>query len=235
MVQLFGFSIPENARRMFKPLVRNNLLEIEKSLVPQMKAVLANYMEDVVDETVAKGRFKSRSGALVKSLYSGIKVRGSRLDNISGSYNSLWYGRLLQTGGVVTPNTAEVLTLPLPAALRPDGTPKLKSPRSWKRFGTFSYTSKKTGQGYLAYRGADGKLVLLYVYIDAVKIKKRLFLREIHTQHLNILVKRWGDLMVEAMLKTDLYGFVKSPRKRQTIVFDVVKTVSGKFKPQIGN
>jgi hypothetical protein len=232
-VPLFSFEVPASARAAFKPLVRNRLLNIERKVAPRMKQAMLNYMQDVVESTIVASPLQQRSGTLAKSLRAGVKVTGSSIDGLKGTYRGVSYADILMTGGTLSPKNAEVLTLPLPAALRADGTPKLSGPKAWKRYGTFSYTSKKTGQGYLAYKNAAGKLVLLYMYVERVKVLKKLPLRDIHRASLSSLMAVWGDIMVEEMLDVNLMSIVSNPNSPAKS-FNRAKlagTVRGIFRP----
>jgi hypothetical protein len=160
-------------------------------------------------------------------------VTGSSLSSLQGEYRGIYYSWLHEFGGTVTPTTAKVLTLPLPAALRSDGTPKLKSPRSWKRFGTFSYTSKKTGQSYLVYKGSDGKLVFLYVYIKYATFFPRLGLRDTHRENLSQLIDVWSGIFINEMGNLDLMRVIDSGGKEFEVYDKQLTSVIRKFKPRI--
>jgi hypothetical protein len=229
---IFSFKIPDTARAAFAPLVKNKLLATERRIVPAMKQAMLNFMEDVVTDTLNTTQLTHKTGSLAKSLYQGIKVRGTSLSNLEGIYRGEHYARIHEYGGTIRPTNAEVLTLPLPAALRPDGTPKLKGPRSWKRFGTFSYTSKKNGQGYLAYKNKSGKLVLLYIYVDLVRIKPKLGLRKMHTASLGGLLNVWGEIIVNEMVNLDLMAIVDNP-DRPAVYRNGKTAIVKKFRPKI--
>lgn len=231
LVNIFEFTVPAGARAAYAPLVKNRLLDMEKRIAPQMRIALENYMQDVVTETLATTELGSRSGELAKSLYDGIRTYGTKFSNIRGLYKGIGYARAHEEGAVIRPKQAEVLTLPLPAALRADGTPKLAGPRNWKRFGTFSYTSKKTGQGYLAYRKGDGTLVLLYVYVDMVTLKPKLGLRKTHNANIDQLMGAWLQIFAYETYNIDLMGIVNNPdRPAKSIKSAYIATK--KFRPR---
>lgn len=229
--KIYEFFIPPSARSALAPFVYHRLLETEKRLVPQMRLALENYMIDVVTDVLSSGRTQSRTGTLAKSLLDGIKVTGSKLNTIVGVYRGTDYAVTQEYGGKITPKRAKVLTLPLPDALRPDGTPKLKSPRSWKRFGTFSYTSKKTGQGYLVYRKPDGSLKFLYVYVDVVNVKPTLGLRKTHNDKIYDLIDSWLEIIAYEMANVDLMSVVDNPDNKAKL-YNSAYVVAKKFRPK---
>jgi hypothetical protein len=85
------------------------------------------------------------------------------------------------------------------AAKRPDGTPKLPGPRSWRNIQkTFIFRSKKTQQAYIAYKRPGGGLTVLYVLVDEFTL----------TKHTGKLIRAW-DLekpsLVEALGRAMLF------------------------------
>jgi len=228
---LFEFQVPAAARSAFKKVSQYKLIETEKALVPAMKDALHDWMVDVVADTIRDTSLKKRSGKLFSSLRKGIRVAGGNIGNIRGKYIAIEYAKIHEYGGTIRPTNAQVLTLPLPAALRPDGSPKLARASSWKRYGTFSYQSKKTGRGYLAYKNAAGELVLLYVFVDSVKMLPKLGLRRQHNAQLGQLISSWGNILVRGMLSTNLYSLVLNPTKKIRWLERDVKSVRRHFRP----
>jgi hypothetical protein len=222
LVNIFSVGVPEGLRTALKNLFKNRYIEVEKTMMPIFKDVLYDYMTDVVSITLKNTSLQMRSGRLAKSLYAGVKVNGSRVNEVTGIYRGIYYSRLHEYGGVLRPTNAEVLTIPMPDALRANGTPKLSSARAWKRFGTFSYTSKKTGRGYLVYKNSAGKLVFLYMYVDKSRYKRKLGLSKTHYERLNRLLVDWGNIIVGSMKNVDLYSLFLNPRKKAKNVLSKV-------------
>jgi hypothetical protein len=223
MIPLYKFGVPASTRKALSSLMNHKLLQVEAQVIPEMRRAMLDYMEDTVLQTIATTKIKQRSGRLFKSLREGSRVKGTTINSLEGTYFSNEYAYKHEYGAIITPTVAQVLTLPLDAALRADGTPKLKGPKSWRRFGTFSYTSKKTGRGYLAYKNAKGELVLLYVFVDRVKINAQLGLRKNHNASLGELVRAWGDIIVEGMHSIDLMDVIANPKKKQPFRVSTVR------------
>jgi len=208
---IFRFNIPPSARKAFAPLVKNRLIAMERRIVPRMKVAMLNFMDDVVAESLARTKLSQVTGDLAKSLYHGTKVTGSRLDTLAGVYRGASYATILEYGGVIRPVNARVLTIPLPDALRADGSPKFRSARSWKRFGTFSYTSKRTGQGYLVYKNKAGELVFLYMYVEKSVVRPKLGLRKAHSANMGDLMAAWGNIVATEMANLDIMSVLDNP------------------------
>lgn len=230
--KLFEFVIPNEVRAAIRPLVRNRLLELESRLVPELKIALGNFVEDVITQTFATTSIKSRTGKMKKSVEEGYRVYGSKISNIRAVYRALPYVLAHEYGAIIRPTRARVLTVPLPAALRADGTPKFRSPRSWKRYGTFSYTSKETGQGYLAYKNARGELVLLYMYLDRVRIRPRLGLRKTHYKMLHELMRQWGLIIADELANIDIFSLIENPKRKARIISNRSRQITRVIRPK---
>jgi hypothetical protein len=83
-----------------------------------------------------------RSGQLIAAIPKSVAVYGQSFADIYGTIGTgdLIYGRLQEAGGWVRPKKSKYLTIPLPAALNADGTPKKTSAREWEN--TFVLRSK---------------------------------------------------------------------------------------------
>jgi len=115
----------------------------------------------------------SRSGRTAAAIRSSPRVMGSTLNNVQGSVGGPFYLRSHEFGAVIKPKRAKYLTIPLPAALNSNGTPKKARARQWDR--TFLMTSKK---GNLLICRKDGRRVVpLYVLKKQVRIPARLGFR----------------------------------------------------------
>lgn len=111
-----------------------------------------------------------RSGKLVQSIKESVRVTGTSLKDIEGAIGGAFYARIHEFGGTIRAKNVKYLTIPLPAALNVNGTPKKRSAREWDR--TFVIRSKK---GNLLIVQKVGKnIVPLYVLKTSVTIKPRL-------------------------------------------------------------
>lgn len=209
------FDFPPELRAALKPLMSGGLLRFESAVAPLVKQALQNYMVDVIAEATTSSPLKRRTGAMRAALYSYSRVTGSSLNTLRGVYRGTHYTPLHEYGGTVYPkhetsgDFGPKLAIPLPAAMNPDGSLKIGGPKSWKRFGTFTFVSKKTGQAYLAYKKKTegNKLVLLFMFVDKATFSAKLGLRKTHKENLAQLANTVGEIMIAAMASTDVYGF----------------------------
>lgn len=87
---------------------------------------------------------------------------------------SLPFHMVQQEFGAVITAKRSYLSIPLPAALKPDGTPKKRSAREWRN--TFVVKGKRGGLVICTKRGS--RIIPLYALKPRVKIKARLGLRK---------------------------------------------------------
>jgi hypothetical protein len=134
-----------------------------------------------------------RSGALVQSIKDSVEVTGTKLDDIQGRLGSaLPYAKIHETGGTITAKKSKYLTIPLPAALGPNGVPKKKSAKEWDN--TFIATSKKGN--LIIFQKQGGRVVPLYLLRTSVKIPPRLGLRDTLEAGLPFFVDKALDAML---------------------------------------
>lgn len=137
-----------------------------------------------------------RSGAGMRSLIDGIKVEGTTYENLKGRITGLPYLRTHEFGATIRPKKGKYLTVPLPAALKSDGTPIKSSARDWQN--TFVIKSKKGNLLIVRREGKD--IVPLYVLKESVTIQPRLGLQETLNSGMPYFVDRALDAMTKAIL-----------------------------------
>lgn len=168
-------------------------------MVERMVVALREFLKEVAHDAYRDSGLRTRTGTMKRSLDQGLRVfGGSRVNDIRAHFVVPEYVAAHEDGAIITPKRAKVLCVPLPAALRADGTPKRRYPALWKPLGTFSYRSKKTGKAYLAYKDG-GKLVILYAFVDVVHLKARLGLRQHYREMLPILMAAWEGIIADEM------------------------------------
>lgn len=159
---------------------------------PIVRSVLERYMRGVVKSVQDRtsraypsgtsragafpGTLSRRSGTLYASLSpERIKVTGKGADDIAVSFTLTGIAVVHENGATITPKRAKYLTIPLPAALNANGTPKLPNARAWKD--TFIIKSKKGNLLIVQKSGRNG-ITPLYVLKKSVTIPKRLAFKE---------------------------------------------------------
>lgn len=138
-----------------------------------------------------------RSGKLISAIKQGVEVTGTRIDDIEGrlAVKGIPYARIQETGGVIRAKNAQYLTIPLPAALNPDGTPKKRRARDWDR--TFIKRSKSGN--LLIFRKVGDKIEPLYVLKKSVRIPARLGMRQTLEAGLPYFVDKAMQAMVREL------------------------------------
>lgn len=116
------------------------------------------------------GTLSMRSGRAVRSILQSVKVRGESPGDIQGRIGGVFYLRTHEFGATIRAKKANYLTIPLKAALNPDGTPKRKKAKDWSN--TFVAKSKKGN--LIIFRKVDGGIEPLYLLKKEVKIPARL-------------------------------------------------------------
>lgn len=139
------------------------------------------------------GSLSRRTGQLIASIQSSIRVTGDLSTEIEGRIGGSSIAAVHERGAVIRPRRAQFLTVPLPAALNPDGTPKKPSARDWEK--TFVIESKK---GNLLIVQRDGhNLIPLYVLKKEVRIPPRLGLGQL----LQVSAPFFAERAANAMLR----------------------------------
>lgn len=139
-----------------------------------------------------------RSGALVNSLLSGVKVEGTTFASLAGSISSdVPYAGIQETGGVIKPKTAKYLAIPLPAALNNAGIPLRDGPRSWPN----TFVARSKAGNLLIFQKLGTSIIPLYVLKDQVTIPPRLGLGKTLAAGLPYFVEQAMDAMVRNLQK----------------------------------
>jgi len=144
----------------------------ENRITVKTREALRKVLQDTVRTAFADGAI--RSGNARNIMRAGVRVFGSRnISSLRGHVLGPEYILAQENGAKIVPKSARALAVPLaPAAVRPDGTPKLPGPRSWKNIkNTFIWKSRKTGKAYIVYR-EGAQMVFLYILLDEVELSK---------------------------------------------------------------
>lgn len=185
-LQIVNAKIPPSAISGFRVLSRSRILE--PLVTPKFAKALEGWLKAVAAAVAVD--YPRKSGRSAREIISASRVRyGSTLESIRGYFLVSEAIAAQEYGAVIKPTKKRYLTIPIAFALRADGSPKRVSALSWKQYKTFVWTSKKSGQKYIAYkRKGDGKLVLLYVLVDAARIPGRGYIRKAYDKLLPALL-----------------------------------------------
>lgn len=194
------FSSAEKGLRYYADTLEENIDRTGPVLSKELRSFLGNVAE-ALSQRHSKAwpggtgpqTLSKRAGGGMASIKQSITVTGKTLDDIIGSIGGDFYLRTHEFGATIRAKRVKFLTIPLPAALNANGTPKKMSAREWDR--TFVRRSKK---GNLIIFTRSGKsLIPLYLLKKEVKIPPRLGMQKT----LEVGLPRFVDKAMEAMLK----------------------------------
>lgn len=181
----------------------------------RIREELRQTLFEVVAKAAIDGDIGNRTGRARRTMFGGIRAYGTKFVDIRGHIIGPGYIKLQEEGGTIYPKDAEALAIPLAPALRPDGTPKLSGPRAWQNIlKTFIYKSKKTGRFYIAFKGASGRLTLLYALVESADFPERGFLREAWLTRRDNFMRAVGRIMVEAFNQIDFAALTRIRTRR---------------------
>lgn len=202
---LYQNTAAQRFRAAIRPSLVGRLKYIEPDIAVRAADELGQWMVRVVEETMRNTRLKDNKGAVRRSLMAGIRLYGRRsLSNLRADIK-VYPWLIAQEYGAHITKKDKYLTIPLFYALRPDGSPKFKSARSWQRFGSFVYTQKSTGRKFLAYKSASGELRILYILLDEVDIKPVLGLIRTAGSMLDELMSVWGSIYLSEAVRAGVF------------------------------
>ena len=172
----------------------------------KMPGVMRQHLLDSVAELARKhgnkwpsgtstGSLSSRSGSLLASLQEGVRVAGSTLADVQGSLSGVEYLAVQEYGGTVTARGAQYLAIPLPAALRPDGTPIRNGPRDWDK--TFVQMSR--AGNLLVFRRAGAGIEPLYALKRSVTLPPRFGARQMARDRMPYFVSKVVDTLLSEL------------------------------------
>jgi len=136
-----------------------------------------------------------RSGKLLQSIVSSVNVRGTTFTTIQGFIGGSHIARVQEFGATITPKRAKFLTVPLPAALNENGTPKKQKARDWKN----TFVAKSKAGNLIIFQKRGTKIIPLYLLKTSVTIPPRLGLRRTLEVGIPYFVDRAMDSIVRAV------------------------------------
>jgi hypothetical protein len=163
----------EHQEKAFKDVPQIISRELRSYLELVMEALEQRHGKPYPGGTGPKS-LSRRSGHMLEYMKESIRVEGNSIATITGYLSVPGDRKIHENGGVLKPKKAKYLTIPLPAALNSNGTPKKPSARSWEN--TFVIRSKAGNLLIVQKRGAQ--IIPLYVLKTEVYIPPRLGLLE---------------------------------------------------------
>jgi hypothetical protein len=195
-------------RAAIRPSLVGRLKYIEPNIAAQAAIALGEWMQDMVATTLRATIVNDPKGELARSLYSGIRIYGrASLSNLRAQVQVYPWIMAQEYGAHIEPTGGrKYLAIPIFFGLRADGSPKFLNPASWKRFGSFVYTSKADGRKFLAYKAkTDNQLKILYVLVDDVELKPKLGLVRTAGSMLGSLLSVWGEIYLREAVQAGVF------------------------------
>jgi hypothetical protein len=186
---------------------------IEREVLRIVRPRLRQIMISVVDDI---RKIYNRSGNAYNIMrYEGVRVTGSTFANLRVQIIGPEYLKLLDEGGKIRPKNTKYLAIPLPPQFggegaRPDGTPKLSSPRAWKNIvKTFVLKAKTTKKLYLAYRVKGEKRPrLLYALVKLVRVTGRKRIAKVYAAR-----RVEMENLLTAEIQRAFFAYVDDPKR----------------------
>ena len=171
--RLLDVTAGATASRALSGVVQTPVLRrVQTVIAKELREALRVALNESMDNAYRDGLFPSRTGNGYRLIRGRAQAFGTNIWNLRGHITAPSYLVAQDRGATITPKQGRYLTIPVFEALRADGTPKLRSARSWKMLGSFVYRSKKTGQLYIARKTTEGKVSVLYILVEEVTLRK---------------------------------------------------------------
>jgi hypothetical protein len=179
----------------FKPIARKVLRDYMRGVVGSVRdRVSKPYPEGTSRRGRFPGTLSKRSGRLASQFTdANIDVEdGATGPTVSFTLSGI--AAVHERGAVIRAKRAQYLTIPLPAALNKNGTPKRPTARSWRN--TFIKRSKK-GNLLIFQKQPNGDILPLYVLKKSVRIPKRLAFQEAFEAGLDLV----ADVLAQELIR----------------------------------
>lgn len=148
------------------------LRRVQTVIARELREALRLALNQSMDNAYRDGLFPSKSGKGYQRVRGRAQAFGTTIWNLRGHITAPSYLVAHDRGANITPKRGRYLAVPIHEGVREDGSPKLRSPRSWKMWKSFVYRSKRTGQLYIARKKNDGKVSVLYILVENVQLRK---------------------------------------------------------------
>lgn len=177
-------------------------IELRRFLKGSMGELASRHSGLYSGENRSKDRpLMRRSGGLYRALTTSYQVRhGSTIQSVEADIGLPKKYVTHETGAIIKAKKGKYLTIPLEAALRPNGTPIKPSARDWDN--TFVGRSKKGN--LLIFRKTRTGIVPLYALKPMVEIPARLGLVRTMEARLPAMIDRMFESMLDNLISKGL-------------------------------
>lgn len=141
--------------------------EMRRFLQEQMAELASRHGGSITTSTT----LARRSGKLMAALRRAARVKETaKLSKVTGRVKLRSDRAVHEDGGRIKPTSGQYVTVPLPAALNSNGTPKKQRARDW----TNTFMAKSRKGNLLIFQRKGGRLVPLYALKESVTVPARL-------------------------------------------------------------
>lgn len=164
----FYRDIEVGARKRITPLIKQALL----SYLKRTAVIVATRNSRPYPGGTSASSLGRRSGTAFQSIHDSVRVTGGaqNLNTLKGYIGGVGYLATHEFGAVIRPRNGQYLTVPLPAALNADGTPKRRSARMWND----TFVARSRAGNLLIFQKDGARIIPLYVLKTEVRIPPRL-------------------------------------------------------------
>lgn len=212
-VHVLDLDIGPLAASVYGPLLRSRGISgrAQTRIARKLRVAIKQVLTETLQRAYLDGSAPNRTGRSKRIMMNGVRAFGTSFASLRGYIVGPAYIAAHENGATILPKRARQLTIPLPPALRADGSPKLPSPNSWRNvLNTFIYKSKKTGNAYIAYKNTNDDLVLLYVFVDSAQLSKYTgFLSNSFDKSKPDLLAALGSALLFEMSQVDLLSLAR--------------------------
>jgi hypothetical protein len=181
----------EKAATRIKPMLAMELL---RHLQLTAQAVAARNSQPWPGGTTPTS-ISRRSGDAMESLKQGIRISQGSIGP-TGEMYGVFYLFVHEYGGTMRAKRSQFMTIPLPAALNTDGTPKYRTAREWND----TFVGESRAGNLLIFQRQGRQIIPLYVLKKEVRVPARLGLRRVQEDAMDAFILRVANAVAEEVL-----------------------------------
>jgi hypothetical protein len=231
-IEIGGRSYPDAAEGLNQ--FGQQLLDRWNGQIKTISTELAAFLNDVAKQLAtlhgkawpggtSSGSLSTRSGALISGILAGVKVEGSTIDALVGTFSIPAPYAIHEFGGTMRAKGGKFMAIPLPEALDSKGTPKQRSPRDWQN----TFVARSRNGNLLIFQRRGTTIVPLYVLKTSVTLTARLHAEDTLTTNLPHFLDRLVDQIAASMGSPMTLSIRQQILNNMLAAFAAVSTANG--------
>jgi hypothetical protein len=188
-------------------MLRRNFEVAAQRIKPILRAELTRHLQKTVQLIASKNSqpwpggttstsISMRSGEAMQSLKQGVQVTDGAVGPTGYMYG-VFYLFVHEYGGTMRAKRAQYMTIPLPAALNSDGTPKKRNAREWNN----TFVGESKAGNLIIFERHGREVVPLYVLKKEVRVRARLGLRKAQEDAMDVFIWAVANLVANEVMK----------------------------------